>query len=269
MQIVVTGACTALGQALLRAIVERAALTRAADGVAVPVRRVIAVDRRQPAALFVDARVEYVCGNFEQARFLARVMGTATDSIFHCSALGAAAGAGPALDDLDQALLYGLDTTRALLDACQFQSTQARLVLASSRHALPPAGAAPGTAPATADGVCLALCETYLVECARRGLVDLRTVRLPCVVADRSCADGIALDEQLAARAAGERLPGADTAADACTAFPVILPADAAAALLAAHELPRQFPLGLHLLEPPGARLPLGGLPVAPRTAQR
>lgn len=265
MQIVVTGACTVLGQALLRAIVARGVLTRALEGAAVAVRRVIAVDRRQPPVLFVDGRVEYVCGNFEQSRFLARVMGTATDSVFHCAALGAAADAAGTLDDLEQALLYGLDTTRALLDACRFQSTQARLVFASSRHALPPAG----TAPATTDGICLAMCEGYLVECARRGLIDLRMVRLPCVVADRSCADGIALDGQLAARAAGEAAPGSDANPGACTAFPVLLPEQAAAALLEAHELPRRFPLGLHLLEPEGAHLPLAGLPFTPQAAGR
>lgn len=268
MQVVVTGAGTVLGQALLRGIVARGALTRAADGVPVAVRRIIAIDRRQPPALFVDGAVEYVCGNFEQSRFLARAMGTATDSVFHCSSLGAAAAAGPQLDDLDIALLHGLDTTRALLDACQFQSGQPRLVFASSRHAVPAPGSAPGSAPATTDGISAALCELFLVECARRGLVDLRCVRLPCVVGDRSCADGIALDEQLAARAAGLASP-ADAAGAACTAFPVVLPADAAALLLDAHELAREFPVRPRLLEPAGRHLPLADLPAPVPAARR
>lgn len=99
MQVVVTGAGTALGQALLQAIAVRGALRRG-DGDPVPVRRIIAVDRTQPAALYVDARIEYVRGDYEQPRFLARMMGASTDSVFHLSALGAGAVPGPRPADL-------------------------------------------------------------------------------------------------------------------------------------------------------------------------
>ncbi|HXW65003.1 MAG TPA: hypothetical protein VEK74_07975, partial [Burkholderiaceae bacterium] len=78
MQVVVTGASSPLGQATLQAIAARGVLARDA-GHPIPVRRIIAVDRTQPAALFLDSRIEYVRGDYEQPRFLARMMGTATD----------------------------------------------------------------------------------------------------------------------------------------------------------------------------------------------
>jgi nucleoside-diphosphate-sugar epimerase len=234
MQIVVTGACSVLGQAVLRAIAARGTLLGAL-GEPVAVQRVIAVDRTQPARLFVESRVEYVCGNFEQSRFMARVMGTATDSVFHLSPLGAAAGIGGQLEDLDLALMRSIDTTRSLVDACQFQSAQPRMVLASAaaaRHA-------DGAPPATVEGICSALCELFLIECARRGYVDLRGVRLPCIIGDGSSDEGIALDLALAGLAAQPRLPAAPAPA---TEIAVVSAAEAAAALLEAHERPRAIP---------------------------
>ncbi len=229
LQILVTGACTPLGQTLLRALVARDTLLGAL-GAAVRVERIIAVDRTQPARLFVEPRIEYVCGNFEHSRFLARVMGTATDSIFHLSSLGAAAGIGGALQDLDDALMRSLDTTRALVDACQFQSAQPRLVLASTAAARG-AGAAP---PATADGICNGMCELFLIECARRAYIDLRGVRLPPL------AGSPAPDASVVPLGAGQA-PAMVPPAEPAAVSGVTLDA-AAQALLAAHEQPRVFP---------------------------
>jgi len=66
VQLLVTGASTPLGQGLLRALAARGALTR--DGAAAPIARILGVDREQPPGLFVDERVEYVCGEYEQPR---------------------------------------------------------------------------------------------------------------------------------------------------------------------------------------------------------
>jgi len=230
MQILVTGACGALGQAVLRALAARQTLLGAL-GAPVPVVRIIAVDRTQPARLFVEPRIEYVCGNFEQSRFLARVMGTATDSIFHLSCLDAAAGIGAQLEDFDMALMRSLDTTRSLVDACQFQSAQPRLVLASALAARP-VGTAP---PVGSDGICNALCELFLIECARRGFVDLRGVRLPRIA-------GAPL---AAAMGASPPLPPGvleALAVEAPEETPSLAADAAAAALIEAHELPRVFP---------------------------
>jgi len=251
MQILVTGACSVLGQAVLRAIVARDTLLGAL-GAPVVVQRIIAVDRAQPARLFVEPRIEYVCGNYEQSRFLARVMGTATDSIFHLSPLGAAAGIGGQLEDLDEALMRSLDTTRSLIDACQFQSAQPRLVLASAAAAR----SADGSAPATVEGVCNALCELFLVECARRGYIDLRGVRLPCVLGDGSSDEGIALDLALAGLAAAPASPAAPALAEVA----VVTAREAAEALVDAHETPRAVPGPAPLRELPGRIRPLAEL---------
>jgi nucleoside-diphosphate-sugar epimerase len=174
MQVVVTGAGSELGQQLLRALVAGASLRRF-DGTLAPLRRVLGVDRAQPSALFVDERVEYVRGDFEQPRFLARMMGAATDSVFHLAALGAGQGTGADADGLDLALARSVDATRCLIDACQFQPTPPRLVFAG----LLGLRSAPGDVPRTIEGVCVDVCETLLVEAARRGIIDLCSVRLP------------------------------------------------------------------------------------------
>jgi nucleoside-diphosphate-sugar epimerase len=252
MQIVVTGACSVLGQAVLRAIVARDVLLGSL-GAPVPVRRIIAVDRTQPARLFVEPRVEYVCGNFEQSRFLARVMGTATDSIFHLAPLGATAGIGGQLEDLDLALMRSLDTTRSLVDACQFQSAQPRFVLASAAAARQEGG----SPPATVEGICCAMCELFLIECARRAYVDLRGVRLPCIIGGNSSDEGIALDLALAGLAAKPSLAAEPAAV---TEIAVVTAAEAAEALVDAHELPRAFPGPAPLRELPGRVRPVAEL---------
>lgn len=230
MQVVVTGASSALGQATLRAIVAQGVLTTGA-GNTTPVRRIIAVDRTQPAALFLDSRVEYVRGDYEQPRFLARMMGTATDSVFHLSALGAGTVAGPEPVDLSVALLRSFDTTRVLLEACRFQSTPPKFILASTTDVRPESG----PWPQDSEGVYLALCELLVVEGSRHRVVDARCVRLPCVVGNRSCSHDLALQALLVDLAAGR---AAQEAAQALTDTQVISLEQAAAALLAAHERP-------------------------------
>ena len=134
MQIVVTGASSPLGQSLLRGLAAKGSLS-GADGPA-PIRRILAVDRAQGPALFLDDRIEYVRGAFEQPRFLARMMGTTTDGIFHLAALdpGPEDGEDPAAD-LDSDLTQTWDGTRALLDACRFQTAQPKVVIASTVEA--------------------------------------------------------------------------------------------------------------------------------------
>jgi nucleoside-diphosphate-sugar epimerase len=252
VQIVVTGACTALGQALLKAVVARGVLTRY-DGQTVPVRRIIAVDRVQPPRLFVDTRVEYVRGDYEQPRFLARMMGVITDSVFHLSVLGAASAA--ASDDdtpfeaLDNALLRSLDTTRALLDACHYQTVMPRLVFASIEDVR----TAIETVPRSTDAVCAALCELLLAESARRDLVDGRCVRLPCVVGGGASADARAIEALLAAAAAGDAAAANEAPAPgALTPVPVVTLQEAAAALLDAHERERPAAGGAFFVDLPG-----------------
>ncbi len=252
MQVVVTAAGSALGQAVLRALAARDALCRA-EGGPVPIRRIIAVDRVQPPGLFLDARIEYVRGDYEMSRFLARMMGTITDSVFHLAALGAGITESGAPADLDTALLHSLDTTRALLEACSYQTAIPKLILASTTDA----HTERGVMPLDTNGVCAALCELVLLESYRRGVIDLRSVRLPCLAGDGSSAAAIALHSQLQELAAGRAPPGTG---EALTAVPVLGLAQAAEVLLEAHELSGATPESGRFCEIPGRRERLGDL---------
>jgi nucleoside-diphosphate-sugar epimerase len=189
MQIVVIGGCGVLGQALLKAIVERGVLTRA-DGVPAPVRRVIAVDRSQPARLFVEARVEYVRAEPGVPRLLQAVMGVATDAVFH--AWDAGAGAGRWASSFALA-----DSLRDLLAVCAQQSSRPKVVLASSFAADCRAEALSAepqahALPASRNGMTALVGELLLEEARRDGRIDGRALRLPMVAGAPGCAGFLA-----------------------------------------------------------------------------
>lgn len=250
MELVVTGASGVLGQALLRALVARGALASGVPGGPVAVRRIIAVDRAQPATLFLDARIEYVRGDYEQPRFLARMMGTSTGSVFHLSGLGVALDLERVPGSLDAAFTRSVDTLHALLGACAFQAAVPRLVLASA--SAPAADGGQGDALAAA-------CELLAGEAARYGIVDARCVRLPCVVGSGLSAEGRAVDAQLGAFAAGQ-VPGSEL-----SAVDVLLPNEAAAALIEAHERARAPLVPVQAIDVPGRRVTLASLAGAAR----
>ena len=231
MQIVVIGGAGVLGQALLKAIVARGVLTRA-DGVPAPVERLIAVDRSQPARLFVEARVEYVRAEWDSPRLLRHVMGTATDSVFHAWDSGAADG-----HSIPSFALA--DSLRELFAACEPQSSRPKVVLASSFAAqcaldASAGGAdAPGVLPPSQEGLTALVGELLLEEAARRGRIDGRSLRLPMIAAAPGCA--FFLREMLAARYQGR--PATCPIPGATPLWLTSAPA-AARALIHAHELP-------------------------------
>jgi nucleoside-diphosphate-sugar epimerase len=244
MQIVVIGGAGVLGQALLKAIVEREVLTRS-DGVPAPVHRVIAVDRSQPPRLFVEARVEYVRADPGVPRLLQTVMGTATDSVFHAWD-GAAAG-GHSTPSFALA-----DSLRDLFEACRLQSIQPKIVLASSFAA----DASSSRAwPASQDGLTALMGELLLEEATRARQVDGRALRLPMIAGAPGCA--AFLGEMLPALSGGQaaRSPIATDAALWLTS-----PRHAALALLHAHELPPAACRGDRVLNAPARTLTVGEL---------
>ena len=187
LRVIVTAASSELGEALLRALTARARL-RFAGHAAVPVERILAVDRVQRPELFVDERIDYVRGDYEQPRFLARMMGAATFSVFHLSAIEAAAGVEPGGAGLEIALARSFGATHSLLDACRGLPRPPRLVFAG-RRGVREAGA---TVPRDTAAMCADICESVLVEAARRGLIELRCVRLPpAPAALETCAAGL------------------------------------------------------------------------------
>jgi D-erythronate 2-dehydrogenase len=228
MQVVVIGGAGVLGQALLRAIVARGVLTRS-DAVPAPVRRVIAVDRSQPARLFVEPRVEYVRADLGTPRLLQAVMGTATDSVFH--AWDSGAGAGRSTPSFALA-----DSLRDLFAACQLQASRPKVVLASSFTADCSGSSASNPAralPASQSGLTALVGELLLEEATRRRQVDGRILRLPMIAAAPGCAEF--LGELVAALHDGRaaRCPVPLDAPLWVTSAPA-----AARALVHAHELP-------------------------------
>jgi hypothetical protein len=174
MRVVVTAAGSDLGQQLLRAIAARGSLRRG-GGAPQAIDRILAVDHAQPAALFIDERVEYVRGDYEQPRFLSRMMGAACDSVFHLAPRYAALGAGPGADGLELALARSVQVTQSLIDACRLLSCAPRFVYAGLRGLR----STPGAVPQDMGAVCVDVCESVLFEAARRGIVSLCSVRLP------------------------------------------------------------------------------------------
>ena len=187
MQIVVTGASSPLGQSLLRGLAAKGSLS-GADG-PVPIRRILAVDRAQGPVLFLDDRVEYVCGAFEQPRFLARMMGMTTDAIFHLVALDLGPEEEDPAADLESDLTRTWDGTRALLDACRFQSALPKVVIASTVEAAAEGGC---EAPRSRAGALAAMCEILVAEGARRRIVQSRCVRLAAPVDESALPDAVA-----------------------------------------------------------------------------
>ena len=250
MQVVVIGGAGVLGQALLRAIVERGVLTRS-DGVPAPVRRVIAVDRSQPPRLFVEPRVEYVRADLGTPRLLQAVMGTATDSVFH--AWDSGAGAGRSTPSFALA-----DSLRDLFAACQLQSSRPKVVLASSFTADCRGGSAaesPRALPASQSGLTALVGELLLEEATRRGQVDGRTLRLPMIAAAPGSAEF--LGELVAALHDGRagHCPVPSDAPLWLTSVP-----SAARALIHAHELPAAAWAEAGVLNAPASTLSVDAL---------
>lgn len=246
MQIVVIGGAGVLGQELLKAIVARGVLTRS-DGVPAPVRRVIAVDRRQPLPLFVEPRVEYVRADPGVPRLLQAVMGTATDSVFHAWDSGAGAG--------DSTPSFALaDSLRDLFAACRLQSSRPKIVLASS-FAADCMTAGVRVLPQSQDGRTALVGELLLLEASRSGQVDGRALRLPTIAGAPGC--GAFLGELIPALRQGQ-----------ATRCPIPLDAplwltsarSAALALLHAHELPPSARDEAGVLNAPARTLSVGEL---------
>lgn len=249
MQIVVIGGAGVLGQALLKAIVARGVLTRS-DGVPAPVRRVIAVDRSQPARLFVEPRVEYVRGGHHNPNLLQHVMGTATDSVFH--AWDSGAGGGWSTPSFALA-----DSLRDLFAACELQASRAKVVLASSFAAnggADAAGAAPAL-PASGDGLTALVGELLLEEAARGGRIEARSLRLPMIAAAPGCAFFVGAMVAALARGRTTRCPIPGATPLWLTSAPA-----AARALLHAHELPPDAWARAGVLNAPGLTLSVDSL---------
>ena len=267
MKVVVTGGSGFLGQRLIRALCERGRLTDAA-GHARPIERIVGVDQGRCSEPVADGRIEYVTGDVADASFIASVLGTDADSVFHLAAVVS----GAAERDFDLGMRVNLDGTRWLLEACRRQGHPPKLVFASSvavfGQPLPEVVTDSTTpTPQGSYGVQKLIGELLVGDCSRKGFVDGRCVRLPTIVvrpgkpnaAASSFASGI-MREPLA----GEE---AICPVEPSTGMWVSSPVTAVRALLHAHELPASAWGTLRSLNLPGLTATVGQMIEALRQA--
>ena len=267
MKVVVTGGSGFLGQRLIRALCERGRLTDVA-GRARPIERIVGVDQGRCSEPVTDARIEYVTGDVADASFIASVLGTDTDSVFHLAAVVS----GAAERDFDLGMRVNLDGTRWLLEACRRQAHPPKLVFASSvavfGQPLPEVVTDSTTpTPQGSYGVQKLIGELLVGDCSRKGFADGRCLRLPTIVvrpgkpnaAASSFASGI-MREPLA----GEE---AICPVEPSTGMWVSSPVTAVRALLHAHELPASAWGTLRSLNLPGLTATVGQMIEALRQA--
>ena len=128
------------------------------------------------AALLADKRVRSVTGDLKV--LLADGLMQDIDGVFHL----AAAVSGECEADID----VGLDTTRALLDACRASQQAPRLMFSSSLAVYGgdmPEVIADNTLPQSQNsyGTQKFICEQLIADYTRKGYLDGRSVRLPTV----------------------------------------------------------------------------------------
>jgi len=237
MKIVITGGAGFLGQLLVRALCERGSLTDAAGRVRT-IAQIVAVDQSHSGRLFVDDRVEYVVGDVAAGGFIAHVMETNTDSVFHLAAVVS----GAAEADFDLGMHVNVDGTRTILNACRTQHGKPKLVFASSVAVF--GGDLPDIVtddtpptPQTSYGVQKLIGELLVGDCARKGFIDGRAVRLPTIVVRPGKPNAAA--SSFASGIVREPLAGEIGACpvEPETAMWVLSPAAAIAAFVRAHEI--------------------------------
>jgi nucleoside-diphosphate-sugar epimerase len=186
MNILITGGCGFLGARLARTLLARGTLSLA-GAPARRIERITLADRvAPPADLASDARVGFVEGDLLALATAGTLPPAGTDLVFHL----AAAVSGECEADFDLGLRANLDTTRALLQACRAAGGAPLFVFSSSvavfgdspEQPLPPViedRTLP--TPQNSYGIQKFMCEQLVADCARKGFVRGRNVRLMTV----------------------------------------------------------------------------------------
>lgn len=186
MNILITGGCGFLGARLARTLLAQGSLALAGE----PARTIATVtlaDRAAPPAdLAADARVRFVGGDLNAQIASGALPGAGTDVVFHL----AAAVSGECEADFDLGMHSNLDATRALLDACRALGTRPVFVFASSLAVFgnlpgqPPLGLIEDftlPTPQSSYGIQKFIGEQLVADCARKGFIRGRSVRLMTV----------------------------------------------------------------------------------------
>lgn len=179
MKVLVTGGAGFLGQQMIAALLDRAALTL--DGRAHRIERVVCFD--QAGGALRDPRVSNVTGDFADRATLERLVDRDTAIVIHLAAVVS----GTAEADFDLGMRVNLDGTRGLLECCRVAGHRPRVLFSSSIAVfgpeLPPVvDDATAPMPQGSYGVQKLIGELLVHDFTRKGFVDGRSVRLPTVV---------------------------------------------------------------------------------------
>ena len=182
MRIVITGAGGALGQMLVRRLIERRGLALA-PGRAPALTQLILVDQSFPANCVEDHHILRVDGQITDSALLERMFAGGVDALFHLAAVVSAG----AEADFDLGMRVNLDGLRATLGACRRLGTSPRVVFTSSVAAFGgdlPEVVLDSTAPTpqSSYGTQKVIGELLIADMTRKGFISGRTLRLPTIV---------------------------------------------------------------------------------------
>lgn len=176
MRVVVTGAAGFIGRVLVRRLL--------AQGLGGRALGTLVASDLQLEGLPADARLQPVAGSIAEAGVLERVLAQPADAVFHLASVPG----GAAEQDPLGARRVNLDATLQMVDLLRRQGHAPRLVFASTVAVYGdpvPAGADEQAlaSPALSYGAHKLAAEVLLADAARRGWVEVCSLRLPGVVA--------------------------------------------------------------------------------------
>jgi len=180
MKILVTGAAGFLGRQLIECLITRQGLTDR-NGKLRAISQIIACDV-VPLEGISDARVKVVCGDIADRQWLASIIDSRIDSIFHLAAIVS----GQAEQDFDLGMRINVDATRHLFELARATGNGPKVVITSSVAVF--GGALPQVVPdeqvwmpQSSYGTQKALNDLLLADYSRRGYIDGRSLRMPTI----------------------------------------------------------------------------------------
>jgi nucleoside-diphosphate-sugar epimerase len=180
MKVLITGGAGFLGRRLAAKLLERGTL-KGTDNENRAIEQIVLVDIARSAPL-PDKRVRQIVGDISEPDFLASVINSSIESIFHLAAIVS----GQAEADFELGMRINVDASRRLLDLCRMLGHRPKFVFASSVAVyggdLPPVVLdATALTPQSSYGTQKAVIELFVNDYTRKGFIDGRVLRLPTI----------------------------------------------------------------------------------------